>query len=84
MHRPTLPAPRRDGLRALVHVERGADAVPGSVAVVEADGPERRARQRVQRQAGRALREHRAVQRDVALAPTAAHSDEHFKTAEVV
>ena len=60
-------APRGDGLRALVHVERGANAVAGPVAVVEAHRPERRARERVQRQPGRAGGEHRAVQCDVAL-----------------
>ena len=60
--------PRGDGLRPLVHVERCADAVPRAVPVVEAHGPERRARKRVQREAGRAGGEDRPVQRDVALA----------------
>jgi len=59
--------PCGDGLRALMDVERGAHAMPGPVAVIQPDGPERHARQRVQRQPRRALREHRRVQRDVAL-----------------
>jgi hypothetical protein len=59
--------PRGDGLRTLVDVERSAHAVPGAMAVVQPDGPERHARQRVQRQPRRALQEHRRVQRNVAL-----------------
>ena len=46
-------APVRDGLWALVHVQGGADAVAGAVAVVEAHGPEGGARQGVQRQTWR-------------------------------
>ncbi len=41
--------------------------MPRAVAVVEAHGPERRARKGVQRQPGRAGGEDRSVERDVAL-----------------
>mmetsp|Transcript_2227 Transcript_2227/g.5786 ORF Transcript_2227/g.5786 Transcript_2227/m.5786 type:complete len:325 (+) Transcript_2227:609-1583(+) len=50
-----------------MHIQRRADAVAGAVAVVEAHGPQRRARHGVDRDAGRARREHRGGQRDVAL-----------------
>ena len=54
-------APFADAVRALVDVERGADAVAGAVAVVEAQIPQRAPRQRVQREPRRVVREHHAA-----------------------
>ena len=48
-------------LRAFVHVEEVADAVAGAVAVVDAGGPQRRARERVEHRRRRAAREARAA-----------------------
>mmetsp|Transcript_32340 Transcript_32340/g.78524 ORF Transcript_32340/g.78524 Transcript_32340/m.78524 type:complete len:284 (-) Transcript_32340:1139-1990(-) len=59
--------PRRDGVRPLVHVERGADAVPRAVEVVEPRLPQREARERIERRAGGVLREDGGVERDVPL-----------------
>ena len=60
--------PHGDGVRALVHVERRADAVPRAVAVVQAHGPQWGAREGIQCEARGARRKHGPVQRDVALA----------------
>lgn len=59
--------PGGDGLGPLVHVQSGANAVAGAVAVVEAHGPQGRARQRVQGQPRRPRGEYCSVQSDVAL-----------------
>ena len=57
----------RDALRPLVHGEIGADAMPRAVVEIEPGAPQRQPRQRVDLRAGRALRKHRAGDRDMAF-----------------
>mmetsp|Transcript_30765 Transcript_30765/g.100137 ORF Transcript_30765/g.100137 Transcript_30765/m.100137 type:complete len:841 (-) Transcript_30765:117-2639(-) len=56
-----------DGLRALVDVERGADAVPRPVAVVESRAPERLPREAVDDESGSSLGEDGLREGDVAF-----------------
>mmetsp|Transcript_48826 Transcript_48826/g.104217 ORF Transcript_48826/g.104217 Transcript_48826/m.104217 type:complete len:331 (+) Transcript_48826:458-1450(+) len=65
---------RRDGLRPFVHIQRGADPMSGAVQVVEPRPPERETGERVDRHAGRALREDARVEGDVPLE----HAREHL------
>lgn len=60
-------APGRDALRPLMHVQRGADAMPRAVPIVQAHGPQRGACQHVNGAPRGALGPHGGVQPNVAL-----------------